>query len=697
MAWLSGLKPVKTVLQFESAECAAASLAMILNYHGFDVLLSDLRQKMGVSRDGASARIIVETAKNYGLQCSAYRVKSIKDVQAPAILFWQGGHFLVYEGCKGDDVFLNDPAFGKRIVTQQAFYEGFSQVVLEFNIKSDSQIKRFTRPDVFLSLLFTYKWHASFLALVQILKVLAMALFIFLTGAFLDSLVYHHHELSLLNTGVVLLLALSFYQIWIVLLKNKFLVHFIDTLHHDLLSLYLHYFLYQPYLFVQHRSLDVYLEKFILIRQFSSVVFLSVMQSCLQTIPSLCFFFILFFSFPVLTLVLSCVLATIFLFYQIYKQRLLLPQLRSFIAFREFDISFQRMQGVLSQIQQLSLLNACYQLWMKAFDKSLRSRLLWHQTLLFNQKDFLLCILVILVFLFYLHALIDDNYIGEMLVFIFSFIYFQFTLSHVFRLPLSLNELALYWSKITELVQPIVKSETDFLMSASTSTFKGINFQGLSFSYTHQQPLFSDVNLNLKAGQCQGVLSLPGQGLSTLAKVMMDVLPSSTGHCISDPAALNFSMSYCHHDMAFFEGSLLDHLRLWQSDITVDDIQDLADELALFSFLSDFDLSAAVPQYFYADIEAKMKLQLLMMAIKKPDVLFMDGVFDYLPQDLVTRFKSLYLTQSKSRILLLSSRRRRVLSICDTYAVLDSGCLLSDLNWQTVQSSYAVIIDRCLA
>lgn len=124
---------VPTVIQMEAAECGAASLAMVMAYHGLYVPLEQLRADCGVSRDGSKASNVARAARRYGFEARGQRLNDLEEAaraKTPYIAFWGFSHFVVVEGFGKHWVHLNDPASGPRRVTTEEFDESFTGVAL---------------------------------------------------------------------------------------------------------------------------------------------------------------------------------------------------------------------------------------------------------------------------------------------------------------------------------------------------------------------------------------------------------------------------------------------------------------------------------------------------------------------------------------------------------------------------------------
>ncbi|MDR3302422.1 MAG: NHLP family bacteriocin export ABC transporter peptidase/permease/ATPase subunit [Spirochaetaceae bacterium] len=157
------------IIQMEALECGAASLAMVLAYHGKWVPLEQVRGDCGVSRDGANAKNIIAAARNYGLTAKGYRFEpdQLKEAPLPCIIHWEFNHFVVFTGFKGGKALINDPARGAIELPIAEFDHAFTGVTLLFEPDANfeqggkprsvlqfarSRMKRLLLPFIFVAL-----------------------------------------------------------------------------------------------------------------------------------------------------------------------------------------------------------------------------------------------------------------------------------------------------------------------------------------------------------------------------------------------------------------------------------------------------------------------------------------------------------------------------------------------------------------
>ena len=133
---------VPLILQSESSECGLACLAMVANYHGANLGLSEMRQQFAISLKGATLSQLIDTAGRLGLTARALRLEmdDFQNLSRPCILHWDFNHFVVLTDVRRDRVTILDPGSGEHIYSFAEISQHFTGVALE--LKPTEQFTR---------------------------------------------------------------------------------------------------------------------------------------------------------------------------------------------------------------------------------------------------------------------------------------------------------------------------------------------------------------------------------------------------------------------------------------------------------------------------------------------------------------------------------------------------------------------------
>jgi ABC-type bacteriocin/lantibiotic exporter with double-glycine peptidase domain len=114
---LPGKLPLIT--QLSAADCGAACLAMVLGYYGRATSVDAVRNALGGTAQGVTARQLAEGARRLGLRSRGVKLEleQLKFAPRGTVLHWEMNHFVVLDAVDKQGVRIMDPAVGPRRVT----------------------------------------------------------------------------------------------------------------------------------------------------------------------------------------------------------------------------------------------------------------------------------------------------------------------------------------------------------------------------------------------------------------------------------------------------------------------------------------------------------------------------------------------------------------------------------------------------
>jgi ATP-binding cassette subfamily C protein len=118
------------VRQQSGEDCAAASLAIVIEHYRQPTTIDRIRQVVATGSGGTTFASLKRGAEALGflarcVQAEPGLLDRLHEVPLPALLYWKGYHVLVLYGRKGDTFVVSDPAVGIRYLTREELLEGW--------------------------------------------------------------------------------------------------------------------------------------------------------------------------------------------------------------------------------------------------------------------------------------------------------------------------------------------------------------------------------------------------------------------------------------------------------------------------------------------------------------------------------------------------------------------------------------------
>jgi ATP-binding cassette subfamily C protein len=125
----------QVIKQHSEEDCGAACLAAIAKYYGQTFTLNRVREAVGTGQFGTTLLGLKRGAEILGFKASPVKTSpeildKIKEAPLPAIIHWQGNHWVVLYGKKGKKFLVADPAVGMRYLSKEDIKEAWTDWLL---------------------------------------------------------------------------------------------------------------------------------------------------------------------------------------------------------------------------------------------------------------------------------------------------------------------------------------------------------------------------------------------------------------------------------------------------------------------------------------------------------------------------------------------------------------------------------------
>jgi HlyB family type I secretion system ABC transporter len=208
--WRKNTRTYPFYAQHNAADCAAACVVMVGRYWGKEFNINRLRELAYVSRDGASLKGLASAVESLGFNARPVKASldRLSQQRLPAIVHWEGNHYIVVFEITRTAVIVGDPAIGQKKLTHANFLEGWTGycLLIEPTLSLKQSEQKSTKIWQLFGLVVPHRLIIAEIFLASIVLQIFGTISPIFTQLILDRAVFHRSASSLATFGIGLLI-----------------------------------------------------------------------------------------------------------------------------------------------------------------------------------------------------------------------------------------------------------------------------------------------------------------------------------------------------------------------------------------------------------------------------------------------------------------------------------------------------------
>jgi ATP-binding cassette subfamily C protein len=691
----------KFVKQHSEEDCGAACLAAIAKYYGQTFTISHIREAVGTGQFGTTLLGLKRGAEILGFKANPVKTSpeildKINEAPLPAIIHWQGNHWVILYGKKGKKFLIADPAVGMRYLSKEDIKEAWTDwllLLLEpdplrfFAQKQDKEggfWRFFRRVWIYRGILF------QALPLNLVLGLLS------LTSPFLLQIltddVLVRGDIKLLTTVVIAVVVMNIISTSLSFVQSNLIAHFAQRMQLGLVLEFGRQILRLPLTYYEtRRSGEVVsrLRDIDQINQLIAQVVIGLPSQFFIAIISLGFMFFYSWKLTLVALVISVVMTTsTFIFQPTLQQKT-----------NELLISEAETQGVLVETFKgaltLKTTASRRQFWDELQNRFNRLARLTFQTMqigIINNtfSGFVSGIggVVLLWFGGYLVINPAENIsVGQLLAFNSMNGNFISLISTVINFVDEFTRAKTATRRLTEVIDATPEEEDNSKKPfVEISSNANIICTNLNFHYPGRIDLLEDFSLTIPGGKNIALIGKSGCGKSTLAKLISSLYQLQSGNIqigiynLQDLSleCLRQQIVLVPQDAHFWNRSIIDNFRLGAPYVSFEQIVQACKISGADEFISKLpETYQTILGEFGANISGgqRQRLAIARAIVTDPAILILDESTGGLDPVSEAQVLDQLFQHRQGKTTILITHRPKVINRADWIVLIDKGRL----------------------